>query len=251
MVKSAKENPKLTSVGVVWTRPPRASRGPHPAHSVSGIAEVAIRIADKEGIAAVSIRRIAAELGSGAASLYRYIKNKDELLDLMVDAIIAEQEIPPVSGSWRRDLRNIAYCARLVALHHPWLADLPAFRSSFGPDSLRWLEFSLQAMNDLGLDIDEMLVMTHALFAFVRGHMSGEIAEQEVGSASSMSADEWIAQRGHYTMNLLESGEFPMFSRVVRDAKGPHDPAMAEKAFSQSLDYILDGFAARIAKSQP
>jgi AcrR family transcriptional regulator len=207
----------------------------------------AVRVADREGIEAVSMRRIAAELGGGAASLYRYIKKKDGLLDLMVDTVIAEQKLPRTSKNWRKDLRNIAYGSRSMTLRHPWMIELPAFRSSFGPDSLRWLEFSLKVIDKLGLNIDEMLVMAHTLFAFVRGYAAGEIAEREAQKNSPLSQDEWIATRGHYTSAIVESGEFPMFYRVVRDAKAPHDPRMAEKGFVQGLDHILDGFAVHIA----
>jgi AcrR family transcriptional regulator len=207
----------------------------------------AVRVADQEGMDAVSMRRVAAELGGGAASLYRYIKKKDELLDLMVDAVIAEQKLPKASGNWREDLRNIASRSRSMTLRHPWMIELPAFRSSFGPDSLRWLEFSLKAIDEVGLDIDEMLVMANTLFAFVRGFAAGEIAEQEAQKNSPLSQDEWITTRAHFTRAIVESGEFPVFSRVVRNAKAPHDSRMAEKGFVHGLDHILDGFAVRIA----
>ncbi|MBN2292559.1 MAG: TetR/AcrR family transcriptional regulator C-terminal domain-containing protein, partial [Pirellulales bacterium] len=222
---------ETTSAAVVWNRPPRASRGPHPAHSRDGIARTAILVADREGIEAVSMRRIAAELGGGAASLYRYIKKKDELLDLMMDAVIAEQKLPKASGNWRKDLRNIAHRSRSMILRHPWMIELPAFRSSFGPDSLRWLEFSLKVIDELGLNIDEMLVIAHTLFAFVRGYTAGEIAEREAQKNSPLGQEEWIATRAHITRAIVESGKFPMFCRVVRDAKAPHDPRMAEKGF--------------------
>ncbi len=99
----------------------------------------------------------------------------------------------------------------------------------------------------MGLNIDEMLVIAHTLFAFVRGYTVGEIAERETQKNSSLSQEEWVATRAHFTKTIVGSGEFPMFSRVVRDAKAPHDPRMAEKGFVQGLDHILDGFAVRIA----
>jgi AcrR family transcriptional regulator len=238
-----------TSAPVVWSRPPRASRGPHPSHTRDGIAALAVELADREGIDAVSMRRIAAELGSGAASLYRYIKKKDELLDLMVDAVLAEQELPEASGMWRTDLWTVASRSRAMILRHPWMAALPAFRSSFGPDSLSWLEFSLKALDGQGLTIDEMLGMTHTLFAFVRGYAAGEIAERDAQKQSLLSRDEWVATRAHYTSEIMKAGEFPMFYRVVKEAKAPHDPNMAEKGFLQGLDHILDGFAVRMATS--
>src|SRR5579872_2535047 len=79
----------------------KSSRGPKRAHSKDKIAEIAIRIADAEGLEAASIRRIAAELGSGAASLYRYIANKQDLFDLMADTVLGEDRMPRSSHDWR------------------------------------------------------------------------------------------------------------------------------------------------------
>jgi Tetracyclin repressor-like, C-terminal domain len=133
-----------------------------------------------------------------------------------------------------------------MTLRHSWIIELPAFRSWFGPDSLRWLEFSLKVIDELGLHIDEMPAIAHTLFARVRGYTAGEIAEREAQKNSPLSQDEWIATRAHFTRAIVESGEFPMFRRVVRDAKVPHDPRMAEKGFVQGRDHILDGFAVSI-----
>src|SRR5262245_25957268 len=114
---------------VIWARPDRAGRGPRPAHSRAAIAAAAVRIADAEGLDAVSMRRLAAELGAGATSLYRYVARKDDLLDLMVDAVVGEGPPPAApSGDWRADLREIAYSTRALILRHPWAAMLLAGR---------------------------------------------------------------------------------------------------------------------------
>lgn len=231
----------------IWSRPARASRGPHPAHSRHTIAAAAVRIADAEGVEAVSMRRVAAEMGSGTASLYRYVTRKDELFDLMVEAAIGERRLPRPSGNWRTDLRKIAYRGRAMVLRHPWLIAISAFRSSFGPNSLRWLEFTLKAVDGLGLDIDEMLIVSNTLLTFARGYAGGEIAEQEAVRSSGLSRKQWMASRAQYTWGIRESGKYPLFTRVIEDAKAPHDPRMAERGFALGLDHILDGFAARIS----
>jgi len=88
--------------------------------------------------------------------------------------------------------------------------------------------------------------MANTLFAFVRGFAAGEIAEREAKMNSPLSQDEWITTRAHFTRAIVENGEFPKFSRVVRDAKTPHDSRLAEKGLLQGLDHILDGFAVRV-----
>jgi AcrR family transcriptional regulator len=229
----------------------KSSRGPQPAFSRDQIVAIAITIADTEGIEAVSLRRIAAKMGSGTTSLYRYITKKDELFELMVDAVLSESILPKLSGDWRKNLRKITYRSRAMILQHPWMIVVSNFRSSLGPNTLRWLESTLKAVDGLGLDIDQMLVIANTLFAFARGYAAGEVGEQEAAQSTGLTRDQWMATRAHHTHALLDTGKYPMFTRVVKDAKAPHDPNAAEQGFSAGLDHILDGIAMRIAARKP
>jgi AcrR family transcriptional regulator len=174
----------------IWMRPERAARGPRPAHSRADIAAVAIHVADAEGIEAVSLRRVAGELGTGTTSLYRYIANKDELFDLMIDSAAGERDPPAPTGDWRADLQAIAYENRAMVLRHPWLATLPATlpatRPALGPNSLAWLEAAYATADVLGLNADEVLSQVGTLLTFVRGHVIDELAEQEAARRSGM-----------------------------------------------------------------
>src|SRR5262249_43559728 len=110
---------------ILWARTERSSRGPQPTLSHAQIAAAAIRIADREGLDAVSMRRVAAELGAGTMSLYRYVRTKDELHDLMRDTVAGEDDVPAKpSGHWRADLSVLAHQMRASALRHPWLPAL-------------------------------------------------------------------------------------------------------------------------------
>ncbi len=224
----------------------RPSRGPLPAYSRDQIAAAAVEIADAEGIEAVSMRRIAAELGSGTTSLYRYIAKKDELLDLMSEAVLAEERLPKPSGNWRVDLRKIAYNIRTMTLQHPWTIGISTFRSAMGPNTLGCLELTLSVIDDLGLDIDQMLVISNTLFTFARGYAAGEIAEAEASRRSGLNREQWMISRAQHTQAILKTGKYPMFTRVVKDAKAPHDPHAAERGFSVGLDHILNGIGMRI-----
>lgn len=108
----------------------------------------AVRVADTDGLDAVSIRRIAAGIGPAPTALYRYVARKDELLGLMVDAVLGEEGPPEHSDDWRRDLRGMAECRR-IGLAHPWLAHTPPARPSLGPNSLRWMEFAFGAFDGI------------------------------------------------------------------------------------------------------
>jgi AcrR family transcriptional regulator len=228
----------------------KPTRGPQPAFTREQIASASVKIADAEGIDALSMRRIAAELGSGTASLYRYVAKKNELLDLMVEVVIVEDKPQKLTGDWREDLRKMAHRSRRMILRHPWMIAVSSYRSSLGPNLLSWLELSLGAVDQLGLDIDEMLVISNTIYAFARGYAAGEIAEQEASRRSGLTREQWMAARAGSTHEKLNTGKYPMFERVVKDAKAPHDPNAAERGFSLGLDHILDGIAARLSATR-
>jgi AcrR family transcriptional regulator len=121
--------------GVIWGRPEWAGRGPVPSLSREGIAAASVALADAQGIEAVSMRTLAAELGVGAASLYRYVARKDELIDLMVDAVMGGDLEFEIRGDWREDLRSFAHGLRAMTLRHPWMAVPSAGLRNFGPNT--------------------------------------------------------------------------------------------------------------------
>ncbi len=224
----------------------RSLRGPQPAYSRDQIAAAAVKIADAEGLQAVSMRRIAGELGSGATSLYRYITKKDELLDLMSEAVLEVERLPKPSGDWRADLRKIAYHMRAMSLRHPWTIGISTSRSALGPNTLRCLELTLSVIDNLGLDIDEMLVISNTLFTSVRGYAAGEIAEVEASRRSGLNREQWMRSRAEHTQAILRTGKYPMFTRVVKDARAPHDPDAAQHGFAMGLEHLLNGIEARL-----
>jgi AcrR family transcriptional regulator len=232
----------------IWLRPRRSARGPKPAHDRDQIAAAAVRRADAGGLGRVSMRELARHLGIGAASLYRYVENKDELFDLMVDHVMGEEVPPAATGQWRADLRAIACRTRGILLRHPWMITVTAFRTSLGPNNLRWLERTLASVDKRGLDTDQMLVIANTLLIFVRGYVMGELREQEASRQSGLSREQWMALQAPYGKVIEDSGEYPVFCRMIHEAKAPHAPDLAERAFATGLDYVLDGFAARMPR---
>jgi AcrR family transcriptional regulator len=242
----AKKSGSTESSPLLWARPARSSRGPQPAHSRARIAEAAVKIADAEGIEAASMRRVAAEIGSRATSLYRYVRNKDELLDLMVELVMGESRAPAPSGNWRADLAAIAHHMRAVIKRHPWMIAISVFRPTLGPNSLASMEAALKALDGHGLDIDGMLVIANAVSTFARGYAAGEIAEQQAEARSGLGREPWMQSHAQYVEMIRGSGRFPLFMRVVDDARTPHDPRMVQQGFEQGLQCLLDGVAARL-----
>ncbi|MEU3856299.1 TetR/AcrR family transcriptional regulator [Streptomyces sp. NPDC028722] len=232
---------------VVWNRPERAAKGPAPSRTRAEITSAAIAIADAEGIEALSMRRVAKELGTGTASLYRYLASKDDLLDLMLDAVAAEDGGPPApTGDWRGDLRTLAYRSRATFHRHPWMASLAAGRPSLGPNSLDAIEHALAALEPLGFGIDVMITVVEALHAFVRGYAIGELAQQEAVRRSGVGNQEWMDAHAPYLDKVVKGGRHPLLARVIRDAELPHAADSAERGFRLGLERLLDGWEANL-----
>jgi AcrR family transcriptional regulator len=229
--------------GVIWDRPERATRGPAPSLSREEITAAAVALADAQGIEAVSMRALAVELGVGAASLYRYVARKDEVIDLMVDAVMGNDLEFEIRGNWREDMRSIARGLRAMTLRHPWMAIQGAGPRNFGPNTVRRYEQVLGAMDGLGLEIDEMLVMIETLDAFIRGRTLEDLSEQEAVRRSGLNQEEWMKTQVPYIASLIESGRYPLVTRVVLDARTPHDPDRLEHGFDLGLERVLDGLA--------
>ena len=231
-----------TNSGVIWDRPARAARGPAPSLSREQITAAAVRLADTQGIEALSMRALAVELGVGAASLYRYVARKDELIDLMVDKVMGTVEFD-VSGDWREDLRSFARGLQATILCHPWMAIEGAGRTSLGPNTAQCFERILRAIDGLGLAIDEMLSMIETLDAFIRGRALEELADQEAIRRSGLDNDQWMNIQAPYVQSLIGSGRYPLLSRVVLHAHGPQDPDRLKRGFELGLELVLNGLA--------
>jgi AcrR family transcriptional regulator len=229
--------------GVIWDRPERAGRGPAPSLSRDGIAAAAIALADTEGIEAVSMRALAVELGVGAASLYRYVARKDELIELMVDSVMGRDLKFEIGGDWRQDLGSFAHGLRTMTLSHPWMAVPSAGLRNFGPNTAERYEQVLGAIDGLGLEIDDMLVMVETIDAFVRGRVLEELSEQEAVRRSGLDQEQWMQTQVPYVERLISSGRYPLLTRVVLDAQSPHDPERLAHGFVLGLERVLDGLA--------
>ncbi|MGI5273451.1 TetR/AcrR family transcriptional regulator [Nonomuraea sp. CA-218870] len=229
----------------VWMRSDQPARGPRPAFSRSQLTEAAVRVADAEGLDAISMRRLATEIGSGTMSLYRYVSGKDEVIDLMVDAVAMEFLPPDVpSGDWRADLRALAVRTRQATHRHPWMARVTATRQSAGPNGVRALDRSLAMVDGLGLSVDAMLTVVGAVIAYVNGYVAAELGELEARRRTGLDVQQWMARQAPYITTLVESGDYPLFARVVSESgRELMDP---DERFGYGLDRLLDGIAATL-----
>ncbi|PXY28037.1 TetR/AcrR family transcriptional regulator [Prauserella muralis] len=226
----------------VWTRPPQRSRGPAPAYSRERIADAAIAIADSDGLDAVTMRRVAAELGTGAMSLYRYVESKEGIFELMGDRMLGRQEWRELTGDWRTDLADLARGQRALLLAHPWLLRIWSGRPGFGPHTMRGFERSLSIVDGLGLDIDAMLETVSLVDTWVNGYVRAELDAKEFFGGSS---DEDVHHAlGPYLEQVMSSGQYPLLTRVLTDAASPHIEPDAR--FERALQRILAGVEATL-----
>ena len=138
--------PLPPGLDLLWGRRERGKRGPRPGLSADAIVEAAVRLADAEGLEAVSMARVAAELGFTTMSLYRYVASKDELLQLMWNASALGAESLVIEGDdWRSRLRAWAIIQRDMLDRHPWITQMPMAAPPVAPNSLHFVERGLEA----------------------------------------------------------------------------------------------------------
>ena len=228
----------------IWARPEPRGRGRAAALSLDQIAEVALGIADAEGLDAVSIRRIARELGSGAMSLYHYFDSRDELLDLMADRVAAEMIVPELPTDWREALRAIAHQSRDTFKRHPWLHGALGGSPRLTPNLMRHIEQSSRSVAGLAEEGVDPALLTAIVVAVDDYTIGFTVREATVDDPNHRAAGIAEAMREPHIRALLESGEFPLLSDFIA---GGQDLRIEDR-FELGLDWLLDGFAAQLGR---
>ncbi|MCC6496912.1 MAG: TetR/AcrR family transcriptional regulator C-terminal domain-containing protein [Propionibacteriaceae bacterium] len=207
-----------------------------PVASVAGLSRQrvvaeAVRLADREGVDGLSMRRLAGALGAGAMSLYHYVASKDELLDAMIDIVFEEIELPPVDIDWQSAMRRESESSRQVLARHPWAIGLMESRTSPGPANLRHREAVTACLRRAGFSV---VTATHAnwlLNSYVYGYAL------QAASLPFDTADELADMAEDVYLPLLPPDEFPYLSESAAAliAAG-YDPA---EEFTFGLDLVL------------
>jgi AcrR family transcriptional regulator len=204
------------SLELMWGGAPEPTRGPKPGLSVASIVRAAIDLADAEGLVALSMRRIAAALGVGAMSLYRYVPGKSELVDLMVDEVYREDVAAAESmeGDWRVQLETYGHQEWALYLRHPWMLQIAHGRPMLGPNSMRSTDSALRAIDGIGLTENEMLAAVVTLSSFVAGLAKTTIEAMQAADRTGISDEEWWEIQGEYVGPAVVAGELPMLTKV-------------------------------------
>jgi AcrR family transcriptional regulator len=239
----------------IWARPePSGRRTPR---SRDDIAQAAIAVADAAGIEAVSMRRVASELGLGTMSLYHYVRSKDELLDLMADGIMAGQVVDDaeIQKGWRAGLTAIANATRRNFQRHPWMADAMRPRPSSvpGPNALRHVDQSLAAVADTGLDAQGQMDLIAAIDDYVIGYVirAQRFAEEE----DQAPGEQWLEEMFQHMRERIETGDYPHLRRALEAGRAEGIPdeefarmATDERRFERGLARLLDGIEVELKR---
>ncbi|MFK4824973.1 TetR/AcrR family transcriptional regulator C-terminal domain-containing protein [Paenochrobactrum sp. BZR 588] len=164
----------------VWLKPAKPVRDV-PALSKERILDAALEILNKEGLAGLTMRKLARNLNAGAASLYWYVETRDEVLELALDAVLGDIGYPPESEDWQATLIAYMHEWRRVLLRHHWAPALIGFRPFIGPNALERSEYLRRTLMHSGLDTVEVIQAGYALSNFMIGSVVTQIAWQSGG----------------------------------------------------------------------
>jgi len=197
------------------------------------VALAALVLVDSHGLDALSMRRLAAELGVGTMTLYHYFPSKRELLDAVVDVAFAQQDPPRLEGSWREQIALLAGWARGTIARHPGLAQIRAGVPILRPEALRFSEDGLRVLEDAGFDTAEAVKAYRLLFTYTVGF----------SLLSSPAAENQARDAARQALAALPPEYYPRLSAAVEEAA----EAMAgDVVFDYGLERLLDGLEMRL-----
>lgn len=242
----------VRSLALLWRTQdgPSSGRRGRSDLGVDRIVRAGIEIADADGIAALSMRKVADHLGVGTMSLYTYVPGKAELIDVMLDTAYGETARPePVATGWREQVSRIARENWALYHRHPWMLQVAAGRAVLGPNAIAKYDYELTALTGLGLTDVEVdaalsLVLGHAEAA-ARRAVEMTLVEQRSG----MTDEQWWRAHAPLLGQLMDPQRYPTASRIGSAAGEAHGSAQdPEHAFEFGLQRILDGIDALIAQ---
>jgi AcrR family transcriptional regulator len=260
--------PLPPGLDLLWGRRERGRRGPRPGLSADTIVEAAVRLADREGLEAVSMARVAAELKFTTMSLYRYVTSKDELLQLMFNASALGAESVVIEGDdWRSRLRSWSIIQRDMLDLHPWITQLPMAAPPVAPNSLHFVERALEALDGTGLAESQKIraiglissyTLSEARMANDAARAAAALAKAQGEQAKPETADGQPGGDGgqappftfeELLRELVDEQTYPHLYRLAW-ASSPADSLSEREEFLAGLDLILDGVQASIDRAK-
>jgi AcrR family transcriptional regulator len=223
--------------GSIWLRPERSARGPAPEHSRAEITAAAVALADAAGVGAVTMRSVAAAIGTGPASLYRYVATRSELLELMADQARGELTYAGTSSAEPAvRLLALAREGRALYLRHPWLLDIPAAPIP-GPNAIAFIEHALAALMDVDLSGPAKLETIGLFSGAVRLLAQTEIEQRQAGQ----NAAQWQSELAAYLAQIAAAGQHPHLAAILTGPPSTAPARQPDDLFERAMARILDG----------
>jgi AcrR family transcriptional regulator len=221
----------------IWLRPARSGRGPSPEHSAAEIAKAAVALADANGLDAVTMRAVAAAIGTAPASLYRYFDSRNELLELMSDQVAGEHSADARgTGDAVADLLALAHETLAIYRRHRWLLDIPATGGLPGPNALAYMDRLLGVLNGSGLGATAKFEVVGLLTGAVRSFAQLEADQRRAGQ----DAEQWQNSVAAYLTQVAAAGKHPNLAATLA-AAGRDDAVPQQSLFDRATTRILTG----------
>ena len=231
----------------IWIRPERSARGPSPEHSRAEIASAGVTLADASGLGAVTMRSVAAAIGTGPASLYRYVTTRDELLELMADQALGELSYrEPRAGHPVTDLLRLAHQGRALYRRHLWLLEVPATGSLPGPNAVAFIEHALAALTGVDLTGPAKLETIAMFSGAVRLFAQAEIEQRQAGQDTT----QWQGSLASYLQQVAASGRYPHLAAALADQPSG-DVVRRGSPFDRAMTRILTGLLPPVQAPPP
>lgn len=211
------------------------------------ILAAAVHIADREGLEAVSMRRLAGVLQVAPMSLYRHVAGREELEILLVRAVFGTSPLPdPMPGGWRERLETVYRLQWRLYRSHPWLAELTSItRPPLAPEAMVHSEWTLEALAELSLDPPARVRAALTLPALVAGLALGALREVRAERETRLRNEQWWVTIESEASELLHSGRFPRLAALDTSATATVGLDELDGVFEHALGRYLDGLADR------
>lgn len=238
--------PEVTRrLALLWDPPAPATRGRRARLTLDDVVRAGIAVAQEGGLDALSMRRVATELGVGAMSLYTYVPGRTELVDLMVDRAYAELDLPAPGDPWRPALARYAREMWDLYLRHPWILQTNMWRAPLAPHVLDAQEAGLRTIVDTGLSEIQVVEIVGLVENYVQGLARATIAESAEQDATGVGSDEYWTTMSSFWVDWFDVERYPTMTRIYV-AGGFDSPHLS---FEASLERLLDAIEMAIDRA--
>ncbi|MEE2061357.1 TetR/AcrR family transcriptional regulator [Rhodococcus artemisiae] len=243
VVRSPEVTRRLT---LLWDPPEPKTRGRRATLTREDVVAAAVALADEGGLDALSMRRVASALNVGAMSLYTYVPGRTELIDLMIDRVYAEMDLPRAGTQWRPALAQYAREHWTLYQRHPWILQTNMWRAPLAPHVLDAQEAGLRTLIDAGPTERQVVEILGVVDNFVQGQARTVIAEDREKESTGLDSDAYWTSMSSFWVDFFDVERFPTMTRIWN--AGAFDEPQG--TFESSLERLLDSIELTVERAR-